>query len=559
MTHEESPQEPPVYVFGHRNPDVDAICSAIAYADFKGRTSEGRFIPARCGNSNPRIDAVLSRFNLPLPRFMGDVTPRLRDAMTRDPVTVNPDTTSGRALELIDRYDVQALPVTGEGEKLLGSVSIFHLGQYFLPQVGEPKRMRRVETSVRGITDALQAQVLHEVEEHRVEELYVRVGAMDIRSFDRFAEREDIEPSQSIIVVGDRRDIQERSIELGVRLLVVSGGLAVDEEVLDMAREARVSVAISPHDSATTAWTIRSASRVDRVMAREHEAFRPEETVREARRRTATMGPAVFLVTNDEDRLEGIFTRRDLLRPPQQKVILVDHNELNQAVPGADEVEITEVVDHHRLGDLRTQNPILFINRPVGSTCTIVADLYRQRGIRPDPAVAGAMMGGLISDTLHMRSPTTTDLDREILPWLADISGVSGDELADVMFSSGSVVRALTPPEVLRQDRKVYEEGGWSFSISQVEETGFDEFWERSEELLEALDELRKEEGLEFAGLLVTDVKEQDSLLAIRGRSAFIEAISYPAVEEGEIFDLKGVVSRKKQLLPFISGLVGEL
>lgn len=549
----------PTYVFGHRNPDVDAICSAIAYADFKGRTEEGFFVPARCGNSNPRIDAVLNRFGLALPRFVGDVTPRLRDAMTRDPVTVGPDTTCARALELIDRHDVQVLPVTDGAGALEGSVSIFQLGQYFLPQVGEPRRMRRVETSIRSITDALKARVLHQVDPDRAEELYVRVGAMDIRSFDRFADRESIDPGQSVIVVGDRRDIQERSIELGVRLLVITGGLDAEDEVVRMAEEAGVSLAISPHDSATTAWTIRSASRVEGVMVRRHEPFRPEETVRDARRRTATMGPAVFLVTNDEGELEGIFTRRDLLRPPQQRIILVDHNELNQAVPGAGELEITEVVDHHRLGDLRTQNPILFINRPVGSTCTIVADLYRQRDIDPPPAIAGAMMGGLISDTLNMRSPTTTGLDHEILEWLSGIAGVTGDELADAMFSSGSVVRSLDPPDVLRQDRKVYEESGWSFSISQVEETGFDEFWERDDELLAALEALRKEEGLDFAGLLVTDVKGQDSLLAVRGARAFIDAITYPAVEEGEVYDLSGVVSRKKQLLPFITGLLQEM
>ncbi len=547
----------PIHIFGHRNPDADAICSAIAYADFKNRTAEGDFRAARCGNSNVRIDAILDHFGLPLPTFIGEVTPRIREAMSREVVTVGPESTCAEVLELIEEHDIQVVPVVRDGHRLEGVVSIFHLGGYFTPRLGRrAKEMRRVDTSLDCIVEALKADVLHMENGDQVEELYVRVGAMDIRSFDRYTDEERIEPGRSVIVVGDRWDIQQRSLQLGIRLLVVSGGLEVAPEIVENARQQGVSLIVSPYDSATTAWTIRAATQVERVMSREYEEFGPEETVEQVRRKTSTMDPAVFMVTSDEGRLLGVFTRRDILRPSDTKIILVDHNELSQAVPGAEEVAVVEVVDHHRLGDLRTQDPILFINRPVGSTCTIVADLYRQAGLAPSREISGVMMGGLISDTLNLRSPTTTPTDAEILAWLEQLAGVSGDEVAEIIFSSGSVIGARSPEEVIGLDRKVYEEGEVRFAVSQVEEIGFQEFWNRSEALTAALGASREKEGLNFAALLVTDIKSQDSLLVVAGDPVIVDAITYPAVDEGEVFELRGVVSRKKQLVPFLTGIL---
>jgi manganese-dependent inorganic pyrophosphatase len=546
----------PTYIFGHRNPDADAICSALAYAEFKRRTADGEFVAARCGNSNVRIDAILNRFGVALPRFIGDVTPRLRDHMARNPVVVGPSATAAEALDLIERHDIQVVPVVDAARRLLGSVSIYQLGQSFLPKAGPARDVRRVDTSLEAIARVLNARVLHLVDPDHVAPLFVRVAAMDLASFDGLQDREGIPPEQTIIIVGDRRDIQERSIERGVRLLVISGGLDVEPEVARQAREAGVSVISSAFDSASTAWAIRSAARVDGIMADEEETFPPEETLRSVRRRTASLAPAVFMVTDDEDRLVGVFSRRDILRPSETRLILVDHNELSQAVPGAEEAEIVEVVDHHRLGDLRTQEPILFLNRPVGSTCTIVADLFRREDLEVSPSLAGILMGGLVSDTLNLRSPTTTRVDEDILRWLEVRAGVTGSELAETIFSSGSVVAAHPAPDVVALDRKLYEEGLFRFAVSQVEELGFGEFWKQSDRLAEALASSRAAENLDFAALLVTDVKSQDSLLLVQGDEEVIRQIPYPAVEEGEVFRLDGIVSRKKQLLPFLTGIL---
>ncbi len=546
--------ERPTYIVGHRNPDADAICAALAYADFKRRTDEGTFVAARCGNTNVRIDAILDRFGVPLPRFIGDVTPRLRDRMAREPITVSRDATAAEVLELIDRHDIQVVPVVEEDRRLLGSVSIHQLGQSFLPKAGPARDVRRVDTSLDAVVKVLEASVLHMVEGDRVGRLYIRVAAMDLGSFDRLQDREGIAPEETVIIVGDRRDIQLRSIERGVRLVVVSGSREVDPEVIEAAMAAGVSVISCAFDSASTAWAIRSAARVEGIMTPEEETFSPEETVRGVQKRTTTLGPAVFMVTDEDGHLVGVFSRRDLLRPGSTRLILVDHNELSQAVPGAEEAEIVEVVDHHRLGDLRTQEPILFLNRPVGSTCTIIADLYRSAGLEVGRELAGVLMGGLVSDTLNLRSPTTTPVDTEILAWLEARAGMTGSELAETIFSSGSVVSTREPGEVIGLDRKVYEEGRFHFAVSQVEELGFGEFWKRAGALGEALERSREAEGLDFAALLVTDVKSQDSLLLVRGDEDVIRDIPYPA--EGEVYRLDGIVSRKKQLLPFLTRIL---
>ncbi|MCH8474442.1 MAG: putative manganese-dependent inorganic diphosphatase [Opitutales bacterium] len=549
----------PVLIIGHRNPDADSICAAIAYADFKNRFSDRPHLSCRCGNSNARIEAILNRFGQKLPDFIGDVTPRVKDIMVREVVSVEPEATCHEALSLIDRHDVRVLPVVGADKKVEGMVSVFQLGEYFIPKLREPKEMRRVHTSVANIVRALDAEVLCSQDEEMVDDYYVRVGAMDVRSFGKFSEIEDVDPSKSIIIVGDRWDIQQRSIQYGVRLLVITGDLKVEPEILADAQKKGVSLVISRYDSATTAWIIRSASSISRLISSEVVFFHGDESVEEARRRTAGMAQPAFFVVDEAKRLKGIFTRTDLLKPTATDIILVDHNELGQAVPGADQVNIQEIVDHHRLGNLHTSSPILFMNEPVGSTSTIIADFYRRENCEPEASIAGLLMGGIISDTLNLKSPTATLKDDRILTWLESLAGVSRDELADLIFSSGSIILSQSPQEVVRSDFKKYHERSWKFSLSQVEELGYGNFLEHREALLGALEETRQAENLHFSALLVTDINTQNSLLAVKGDKDFIGRIQYPQAYAPDIFDLQGVVSRKKQLVPFITSVLNSL
>lgn len=548
----------PVYILGHRNPDADAICSAIGYAAFKNARGGDRFVAARCGNSNARVDTILSRFGVSLPEFIGDVTPRVRDIMIRDVIKVRPNSICAEALELIDEHDVRLLPVVDDNDRLQGSISVFDLGDHFIPKPREERKMRHVFASLSDIVGALEARVVHLVEPESTEDLYVRVGAMDIRSFGKFYGEETGLAQSSIIIVGDRYDIQQRSIQTGVRMLVITGDLPVEPDVVAMAKERNVSIIVSPNDSATTAWIIRSAGRIDGMVEPKTLNFKPDERLSHVRRKLASSNAAACMVVDDDGRLLGVFSRTDLLKPVPTRIILVDHNELSQAIPGADQVNILEIVDHHRLGNPPTQQPISFINLPVGSTSTIVADLFRKNQIKPPPEIAGVLMGGIVSDTLNLKGPTTTETDHEILGWLQDLAGMRSDALAEEIFNAGSIIKSETPENVIRSDMKLYTEGPHRFSVSQVEELGFDNLWACMKDLHSKLEEICRAEGLLFAALLVTDVNTQNSLLLMKGDEAVKESITYPHQATDDIFELNGIVSRKKQLIPYLTTIVRQ-
>lgn len=546
----------PIYIFGHKNPDADAICSAIAYEAFKHATGQTDYVAARCGNSNARIDAILGRFKTPLPQFIGDVTPRVGNIMKKKVRTVTRQSTCAEALELIDKYDVRALPVVDEEGRIEGLISIFQLGEFFIPKPKEQKAMRRVHTSVQSIVDSLNAKVLHAHDMDELEELYVRIGAMDIRSFGNHHKEQGLPSDRSIIIVGDRWDIQERSLQLGVRMLVVTGNLEVDDEVIARAKERNVCLIVSPYDSATTSWVIRTATHIGGLVDPEVSCFQSEDRISSVKRRIANSNEPLYLVQNDSKQLIGVFSKSDILRPSKTRIALVDHNELGQAVNGANEVQLMEVVDHHRLGNIPTEHPILFINRPVGSTCSIVADLFRSHSLTPEPNIAGILMAGIISDTLFLNSPTTTELEGQLLDWLSPIAGIEPQKLADIIFSAGSVVVNNKPKEVISSDCKIYDEGNFRYSVSQIEELGFDNFWKNEDALDQALEAYREQEDLYFSFLLVTDINTQNSLLVVAGSDELKHAINYPQRGQSNIYELSGIVSRKKQLIPYISTLL---
>ncbi|WP_438483525.1 putative manganese-dependent inorganic diphosphatase [Oleiharenicola lentus] len=549
----------PTYIIGHKNPDADSICSAIAYAAFKEARGETGFVAARCGNSNARIDAILERFKTPLPIYLSDVSPRVRDMMTARPISVSMGATCAETLRMFDQNPITVLPVVSAENHAVGTVTLTQLGHFFIPRLDEPRSMRLVRTSLARIVQTLKASVLHLSDGDKLEELYVRIGAMDIGTFWKISEKDNIPAGNSIIIVGDRTDVQQRAIELGIRALIISGNLPVEPAVVECAKKRGVSIIISAHDTATTAWFVRTAATVEKLVEREFSALNPDSRITDIRRKFGQNAAHAMMVTNDDGTLLGILTKSDLLKPVPTRIVLVDHNELTQAVSGADEVTVAEIIDHHRLGPMATQQPILFINEPVGSTCTIIADLFRRHGLKPSPNLAGIMMSGLISDTLLLQSPTSTPKDADILAWLESHANITGKALAELIFSSGSVILASAPDKVVRSDFKIYDEEKIRFSVSQVEELGFDNFWQHSKALTQALHDLRKSEKLAFACLLVTDINTQNSLMLVKGEPEFIQRISYSHVEQDEIFDLPGVVSRKKQLIPYLTSVLREM
>jgi manganese-dependent inorganic pyrophosphatase len=382
-----------------------------------------------------------------------------------------------------------------------------------------------------------------------VRPLVIMVAAMRLESF--AARLEQYDASQVVLFVGDREDIQEAAIDAGVLAIVITGGLGVSAAIRAKAGEKNVLLISSQFDSATSALLSRGAVRVGRMVDTNFTSFNPDASLRSARQLVANSADLPFPVIEGDRQLVGLLSKSDFLKPVPRQLILVDHNKLSQAVPGASELPIIEVLDHHRIGGLSTDLPILFWNNPVGSTSTLVALAYRQHGVPIDGPTAGLLLAGLISDTLNLTSPTSTDIDRQVAEELSRSAGVTANRLAEEIFSVGSPLRSLAPKDVITADGKDYEEGGRRFSISQIEELNFNAFYEKKAELYEALEAYRAAQGAYFAALLVTDVNTHNSLLLLAAPPEFLGTITYPAPEPN-LFELNGVVSRKMQLLPFV-------
>ncbi len=539
-----------ILVIGHRNPDTDSICAAVAYADFKHRTGLRNVVAARCGEVNERTQFVLRSFNVPAPMFVADVSPKVRDVMQSNVISVPPRTTAVEALAVMDERNIRVLPVLDHDRRCLGLLSVFKASKFLFPSPNRIFDSRRVVASIRSLARTLSAKMICAFEPDREEDLVLMVGAMKAASF--ASRLPNYAPEKILVVVGDREEIQRLAVDGRVRAIVVTGGLDISPEIRELARRNEVTLLLCPHDSATTAMLCRAAITVDHVLRQDFLTFRADERLREVQAVAAESSFQAFPVLDDDDRVVGMLSKSDFLKKVDRRLILVDHNELSQAVHGADQVEILEIIDHHRIGAFSTSQPILFRNEPVGSTSTIIADGYFRYGVPLTPSIAGLLLAGLVSDTLNLTSPTTTKRDAEILAWLEEKAGVNAADFTTKLFNSGSVLVSQPPERAITTDCKEYLEDGRRFSVAQIEELGFDVFWKSQPAIRQALEAYRVANGYLFSALFVTDVGAQSSLLLVAGPEKFIEAVKYPEAAPG-VFELAGIVSRKKQLLPYLT------
>lgn len=537
-------------VIGHRNPDMDSVCSAVAYAELKRLLGVVNIRAARAGSLNERISFVLEKFGSPQPDFLPDVTPRVRDAMVAMPVSTTDASPVHEALELMSIHRLRALPVVDDSGKFRGLLSENKLLVTLFPPLGKTDTSRSVEASLANIACTFEGESLTGQlcdEEQRYD---LVVAAM---RFETFVDRLDHHtPSHTVLFIGDRENVQRAALQCGVRAIVVTGNTDVSAGVIAEAKRCGTSIIRSRWDTATTVFHARSAVVAGRLLEEGELVFDGDLSLTQARKQAILSPQFIYPVLDEEGRLEGVLSKSDFLKPPARQLILVDHNELSQAVPGATELPIIEILDHHRLGNAPTDRPILFINQPVGSTCTLVADLFQRHGLLPPSHIAGLLMSGIIADTLNATSPTTTELDRRMLGQLSAAAGVEPSDLAAQIFSVGSPLMTMAPRDVIMADGKEYEERGVRFTVSQIEEITFTHFEERREHLLEALAAHVAAKGLYFAALLVTDVNKQNSYLLVAGAPQFIATITYPEAGPNTWF-LEGIVSRKKQLLPYLA------
>jgi len=542
------------FVIGHKNPDTDSICSAMAMAELKRAEGMENVEAARAGDLNPQTSFILDYLGIEPPRYLPDVFLRARDVMSTDVVTVAEDTPIDRVMEIMRSQGIRFIPVLDPGGRPVGVVTVMDLARRHIVKM-DVESAREVTTSTRNIAATLGAEAVVDHLSDEVATLSVFVGAMAEASFVKTVSRKD--PALCAVIVGDRMDIQSKSVEMGMGLLVVTGGFAVDGAVLEAARGRGVSVIVSPFDTATTALLVRLSTPASVISDPSFVTADPDDLLDELKGKL-TRGTTGLLILDDDGRLAGLVTKTSLLRPSRTNLVLVDHNELGQAVDGAEEANIVEVVDHHRIGNFTTSHAIPFTCEPVGSTSTLVADLYRRRGVEIKKETAGLLLGGVLSDTVLLRSPTTTEKDRDTALWLEQRSGIDHRAFGEKIFAATSSIKKRGVEAVVRGDHKVFEVKGKSFGIGQVETIGFDEFYEEKEGLLEELRKVGREKGLLLSGLLVTDIVMGTSLLLVVGDREVLAGLGYPRLDEHTL-ELKNVISRKKQVVPHLLSVFNEL
>ena len=554
-----APTPDPIYVIGHRNPDTDAICSAMGYADFLTQTGTSDVQAACCGAVNPRTAWVLRYAGLEEPPLLGDLRPRARAICETELVVARLEDTFLEVYQKMREHGFRAIPVVDDQGRVVGMPTLLEILELLLP-VGEMRSgARTIKASMRNMTNSLQGALFATGPAIETEEdLFLLVGAS---SFETVQDRMRRFPPHSLIVItGDRPKVQEMAVEAGVRCLIITGGFDPDPELLGKAGEQGVCVICCQHDTASTAQLIRCSRQVSGILDRNFISFTEDTLIAQIVKTVRDSSQVLFpVVESGSEKLVGVFSKSDLVDPKRARLILVDHNEFSQAVPGAEESIIISVVDHHRLsGDLVSRDPIRFINEPIGSTSTIVGTFYQRYGLEPPPAIAICLCAGIISDTLHLTSPTKTSVDEQILEWLADVAELDLESFSRDFFATGSLLKNYTTKEAVESDRKEFTEGQWRLSISQIEELGLDEFWKCETDLRKVLENIRQEYKLDFACLMVTDITKNNSVLMTTDSEVIESIIEYPSIGE-HLYRLDGVVSRKKQLFPYLSRILARV
>jgi manganese-dependent inorganic pyrophosphatase len=484
------------------------------------------------------------------------VHPKVRDTLNRRPGTVGAEASAYEAMERFHASGVRVLPVIDDQGRPCGVLSLLRLSEQYL--VPSREQQRQITTTISALVRTLGGRIVAGVRggEGEVAQLQLFIGAMLEESFSsRIA---GVDPHELLILTGNRRTIQQSAIERGVRLLVVTGDYAPDAELLAMAEERGVTVMLTPYDTATAAWLARLSTPVGLFAERKYASIGTGEPLTHLRQKLLA-GESAILALEEDGTLAGVATKSSLLAPLPYALILMDHNEPGQAVPGADTVEVLEVIDHHKLGNSHTMAPIAFITAPVGSTCTLVAGRYRECGIEPERAIAALLLAGILSDTVILKSPTTTEADRSTVAWLEPLAGVEAAEFGREMFAACSSLKNYGSPErVVGADFKLFRHEKHSIGVGQVEVVGFDEFHGMKEELLTVLAGLKKRDDLFIAGLMVTDIVSETTLFLVEGHTRIHHLMEYPQLEP-HLYELKNVMSRKKQMVPHLLKILGKV
>jgi len=531
----------PVLVFGHTNPDNDSICSSVAYAHLKNLTDPSNvYVPVRLGPLPPESVWVLDRFGVEAPAEISHVRTRVVDVMTTDLLTVSPDDTLHTVGAILAERGVRALPVVGDG-RLCGLVTVQALAGRYVDNVTQSGFAERPVT-VGRLVETLGGKLLAGEAGAELKGA-VLIGAMEPGTMVA-----RIRPGDTIIV-GDRRRTQPMAVEAGAACLVVTGGHQPSEDVLSLAAERRCAVIATAQDTYTAARLMDLAHAVSEVMETDILIVEPEMLLTEAAEDLFASPQREAPVVDDTGRLVGLLTRTNVARAGRRRVILVDHNEVAQSADGVEDAAVVEIVDHHRVGDIETAVPITFLGNPVGATATIVALRYRELEVDPPRGIAGLLLSAVLTDTVLLKSPTTTDDDREVVEWLGGIVGVDPVEFAMEMFRARSSGEAFSAEAVVTRDLKEYRIRDGVVAIGQVESVDADDILAHRDEIVACMESLARARGYDTLALMVTDVVREGSELIVTGRRRPLEKAFGVSFESGSVW-FDGMLSRKKQLAP---------
>lgn len=538
----------PVYVIGHRNPDTDAICSAIVYADYKRRLTGGSYVAMRCGNVNNETRYVLDRFGAEAPEYIEDVRIQVRDMEIKTVAGISADTSVKNAWNIMKDKDVVTLCITDRG-KLKGLITTSILLEAYM-DVSDTTLLARSGASFGNIIDAIDGELIYGDASDTVDEGKVVVTVGSIKTIKHMVNKGDI------AIVGDTLNTQRASIEDGAGCIIICGGAGAGEEILELAGKHGCRVITTDHSAFTVARLIYLSIPVSYCMKRHNlVTFQLDDYIEDVRPVMAETRHRYFPVLDHHGRYMGMVSRRNFIGSRKKQIIMVDHNEKSQAVFGVEDAELLEIVDHHRLGNMPTVSPVFFRNMPLGCTSTILYKMHIESGLEITPLMAGLMMSAIISDTLLFRSPTCTDDDIDAVNHLSRIAGVDPQELAKEMFRAGSDLGTRTPEEILHLDYKKFDIGDYRVGIGQVSSMDYDSLIMAESRILPVLQQLCEKDGTDMVFLLMTNIMEESSVVLFAGNGAadvIHRAYGAEQLLEGEAV-LMGVVSRKKQFLPDIT------
>lgn len=539
-----------IFITGHRNPDMDSVCSAYAYAYLKNHLNpENRYIPVRCGNLNDATKAQFERIGIQPPAYLKDVRCRLSTVVRRGEPCLDIHDPVYQLIPLFSKMP-SAVSVLEQGE-FKGMLSVDEVNRYFLHENSGQRPEYHIV--IDNIPKVVRGRFLHRGKVNTFEGPIV-VGAMRFAVFSRYLEA--LDGPHTLLVVGDREEHIRKAMERHVACIIITGvekGMTADVDFSSYDG----SVYVSDEDTSETLRLLRLSVPISQLMDEDPPHLDGDMLFDEAKNMLAASkyrGMPVF----QEGKWIGFVTRRCFLERPRTKVILVDHNEREQSIPGVEEAELMEIIDHHRMGSLKTPNPIYILCDPLGSTCTIVTTLYQRLGVDIPPDVAKVLLSGIISDTVILKSPTTTDVDRAAVKLLCRVGKVESlERFANEMFSTGATLEGRDPLKLVQTDFKEYQENGKHFGIGQCEVTTLSDVDEYKDALFGALETVRQENKLDFVLLMITDVVHENSVLLSDGLSRYEPKLAYTK-ESDHKFLLPGVLSRKKQLLPEILRVLEE-